>query len=362
MNKRRLLLLGTVAAAVGGAAAYRRVAARSVDSTSVLSNDAALEGLGWGALTAPSRLTITTKDGANLAAWDVGGLESESESESESKSESESSTAPSSAPTSNGKSNGKHSKSSTQTVVLSHCWGCSHAVWIPVARRLVESGYRVVLYDQRGHGGSTRGTAPLNIETLADDLAAVLEARGVHDAVLTGHSMGGMTVMGLAAHRPRVLAERAHSLVLVATAAADMGVGLSQATNIAATLIASPLVSRALRAPNGHRFVRGVFGNNPVPAHMDLTRSLFANCSPAVRAGFLVSMTEMNLLEGIATIGVPTTVVIGSRDRLTAPVRSRQMIDTIPGSRLVTLEGRGHMLPLEDPDAVTDEIIRSIKG
>jgi pimeloyl-ACP methyl ester carboxylesterase len=70
----------------------------------------------------------------------------------------------------------------------------------------------------------------------------------------------------------------------------------------------------------------------------------------------------MNLLEGIATIGVPTTVVIGSRDRLTAPVRSRQMIDAIPGAHLVTLDGRGHMLPLEDPDAVTDEIIRAAKG
>jgi pimeloyl-ACP methyl ester carboxylesterase len=341
MNRRRLMLLGTVAAAVGGAAAYRGLSARSGDSTAVHSDNEALEGLGWGALAAPSRLTVATKDGANLAVWDVGGTEAESTTV---------------------KSNGKSKKSTTPTVVLAHCWGCSHAIWVPVARRLVESGYRVVLYDQRGHGESTRGTSPLNIETLADDLSAVLEARGVRDAVLTGHSMGGMTVMGLAAHRPKVLEDRARSLVLVATAAADMGVGLSQATNIAATLIASPLVTRALRAPNGHRFVRGVFGNNPVPAHMDLTRTLFADCSPAVRAGFLVSMTEMNLLEGIATIGVPTTVVIGSRDRLTAPVRSRQMIDTIPGSRLVTLDGRGHMLPLEDPDAVADEIIRAAKG
>jgi non-heme chloroperoxidase len=51
--------------------------------------------------------------------------------------------------------------------------------------------------------------------------------------------------------------------------------------------------------------------------------------------------------------------MIGSRDRLTAPARADQMVAAIPGARLVTLPGRGHMLPLEDPDAVTEEIERA---
>jgi pimeloyl-ACP methyl ester carboxylesterase len=70
-------------------------------------------------------------------------------------------------------------------------------------------------------------------------------------------------------------------------------------------------------------------------------------------------MTTMNLLEGIATIGIPTTVIVGSRDRLTSPARADQMVRAIPGARLVTLPGRGHMLPLEDADAVTAEIVRA---
>jgi pimeloyl-ACP methyl ester carboxylesterase len=117
-----------------------------------------------------------------------------------------------------------------------------------------------------------------------------------------------------------------------------------------------------MRTPNGHRFVRGAFGVDPLVAHMDLTRTLFADCDPRVRAGFLASMSVMNLIDGIAKIELPTTVLIGSRDRLTPPARSRTLIDTIPGAHLVTLPGRGHMLPLEDPDAVTDEIIRAVKG
>jgi non-heme chloroperoxidase len=317
-HRRGLLALGAAAALVGGAAAYKKVsAAREARD---LSADDDLDALGWGPTGGPTRIDVPTRDGASLAVWDIGG---------------------------------------GPTVVLPHCWGCSHAIWIPVARRLVESGHRVVLYDQRGHGASSRGTAPLSIETLSDDLATVLEARSVTDAVLAGHSMGGMTIMALATDRPAVLAQRARALVLVATAAADLGPGPAGSGRLVAGLIASPAVALALRSSAGHRFVRGVFGADPVRAHMDLTRSLFADTVPHVRAGFLTAMSTMNLLEGIATIGIPTTVMIGSRDRLTAPSRADQMVAAIPGARLVTLPGRGHMLPLEAAEAVTDEIERA---
>jgi pimeloyl-ACP methyl ester carboxylesterase len=218
-----------------------------------------------------------------------------------------------------------------------------------------------VLYDQRGHGESTRGTAQLGIETLADDLAAVLKARDVSDAVLAGHSMGGMTIMGLATFRPEDLTAHAKALVLVATAAADLSLS-SQVDRYTTALMASPVVARALRSSNGHRFVRGAFGVDPVYAHLDLTRTLFADVDPSVRSGYFASMNSMNLLQGIAAIELPTTVLVGSRDRLTAPARANQMVSAILGARLVTLPGRGHMLPLEDPAAVTDEIVRAVKG
>ena len=317
---RGLLALGAATALVGGAAAYRKVSASRAESRPQTTEDR--DALGWGAVDAPPQLAVTTPDGATLAVWEVG---------------------------------------SGPTVVLPHCWGCSHAIWIPVARRLVESGHRVVLYDQRGHGASSRGTADLSIAILADDLAAVLEDRDVTGAVLAGHSMGGMTIMALATYRPAVLATRARALVLVATAAADLGAGPPSIERFATNLIASPVVSLALHSSAGQRFVRGVFGADPVGAHIDLTRTLFAETAPLVRAGFFAAMSTMNLLEGIATIGIPTTVMIGSRDRLTAPARADQMVAAIPGARLVTLPGRGHMLPLEDPDAVTAEIERSFQ-
>ena len=207
-------------------------------------------------------------------------------------------------------------------------------------------GYRVVLYDQRGHGASTRGTAPLAIETLAHDLAVVLDATDVRDAVLAGHSMGGMTIMSLATHRPDVLRERAKATVLVATAATSVGDRSGQSARLASAMVASPVVTRAMRAKNGHFFVRYAFGDSPVRAHVDLTRDLFGGCHGTVRGDFLLAFATMDLLEGIATIDVPTTVMVGSRDALTLPRKAEQIVATVPGARLVILQNRGHMLPL----------------
>ena len=117
-----------------------------------------------------------------------------------------------------------------------------------------------------------------------------------------------------------------------------------------------------MRSSNGHRFVRGAFGVDPVHSHVLLTRDLFAGCDPSVRGGWLAAMTEMNLLEGISGMEVPTTVMVGTRDTLTVPARARVIASTIPGARLVTLEDRGHMLPLEDPDTVAHEIVLATQG
>src|SRR3984957_17373492 len=333
-RSRRLLLVGAgLAAGAAAGAVYKRHAALGAragtgESGPDAGTDDARVALGWGeGVSRPDHQIVRTPDGAELAVWDLAGAGLDA-----------------------------------PVVVLPHCWGCSHEIWLPVARRLREQGYRVVLYDQRGHGASTRGTVPLSIETLAHDLATVLDATDPHNAVLAGHSMGGMTIMSLATHRPDVLKQRAKATVLVATAATNAGGGPAPGTRVANALVASRFVTLALQSKKGHVFVRGAFGENPVRAHMDLTRDLFGSCHGAVRGDFLLSMSTMDLLEGAATIAVPTTVMVGTRDTLTLPKKADQIVATVPGARLITLQNRGHMLPLEDPDAVTDEIVRAVKG
>ena len=88
-----------------------------------------------------------------------------------------------------------------------------------------------------------------------------------------------------------------------------------------------------------------------------LTRDLLLGTTPAARSGFLTAMQAMDLRDGIASIGIPTTVMVGTRDTLTPPPRASELADTIPGAKLVTLDGYGHMLPLEAPDAVADALL-----
>ena len=98
-----------------------------------------------------------------------------------------------------------------------------------------------------------------------------------------GHSMGGMTIMSLATHRPDVFRKRAKATVLVARRP-PVGARLRTGAQVANASVASALVTWAMQSKNGHVFVRGAFGENPVRSHMDLTRDLFGGCHGAVRA------------------------------------------------------------------------------
>ncbi len=239
-------------------------------------------------------------------------------------------------------------------VVLAHCWTGGREVWAPVAHRLIARGHRVVLYDQRGHGSSTVGEAGFSIERLGTDLRCVLEHLDVVDAVLAGHSMGGMAVQSLVAHHPDVVDDRARALVLVSTAAAGLSRGPADAG--ATRLVASRWVERLLASRVGHALVRGTVGAEVRKRHLELTRDLFVACPPDTRAGCLGAMQVMDLREGVARAGVPVTVLVGTRDRLTPPGHAEELATAVPAAELTTVDDLGHMLPLEAPDEVAEVI------
>lgn len=226
------------------------------------------------------------------------------------------------------------------TVVLSHCWMGSRTMWAGVARRLVERGHRVIAYDQRGHGASSIGDEGCTIEALAADLAVILERADARDAVLAGHSMGGMTIQAFAAAHADIAEARVRRFVLVATAAGGLGRG--RLTDVAGAVIAAPLLDRVLSTRRGHALVRTAHGRDVAHGHLVATRDLLVATDPAVRRDFLTSIGTMDLRPGLREVAIPTTVVAGQRDRLT-PVRlSRHIADAVPDARLVVLPDAGH--------------------
>ena len=241
-----------------------------------------------------------------------------------------------------------------RTVVFSHCWTGAMDLWGAVARRLVASGHRVVLYDQRGHGRSTLGQARLTVDRLGDDLRTVLEALDVRDAVLAGHSMGGMTIQALAANHPQVVATRARGIALAGTAAHVSRVPVPAA--VAHAVIGERGTARL--AAQDPWSMRRMFGDVVHRTHVDAARDALLATTGAARAECLVAMTRMDYRRGLAQIDVPTVVLVGSKDRLTAPARARVLAAAIPGARLEVLPGIGHMLPLEVPDVLAATIER----
>ncbi len=247
------------------------------------------------------------------------------------------------------------------TVVLVHGWIEDHRFWAPVARRLVEAGFRVVAIDQRGHGDSDRGTAPYRPETLADDVRTWVEDLDLHDIVLAGHSMGGLASMAFAIEHPELATERLRGLVLVATLAAppkdprlpevefDMGRFL-------------PLIDRFMRLENyGLLSLVRVFGTNPARIQMEVTRTGFLTTDKTSRADAARMLTDFDLRPGLGDIDLPSVVIAGTHDQLTFLHTNEEIADHIPGCRFEVLPGRGHMLMFEAPDQVTEQIILAAK-
>jgi pimeloyl-ACP methyl ester carboxylesterase len=243
------------------------------------------------------------------------------------------------------------------TFVLIHGWTNDRRVWGVVAQRLVKDGHRVVVWNQRGHGGSTGGDDGYTVDAIGGDVRAVLEQLDLHDVVLVGHSMGGMASMafltGHADARDRVAA-----VALVATAAAGLGMkGGALAERVAAQVIAHPRVERALSSASiGPLLVRNTVGRNAVHSHLEAVRELFVATPPEVRAGFLGAMSKMDLADALAELDVPALVLVGARDKLTPPALSRRLAKALPGARLVVLDDVGHMLPIEAPADVVDQL------
>jgi pimeloyl-ACP methyl ester carboxylesterase len=247
-----------------------------------------------------------------------------------------------------------------RTFVFTHGWTNDRRVWGAVAQRLVDDGHRVVVWNQRGHGGSTGGDDGYTIEAIGADVRAVLEQLDLRQAVLVGHSMGGMATMSFLTQFPEER-DRVAGIALVSTASGGVGVnGGAIGERIATHMISHPRLERVMESASvGPMLVRNTVGRTPAGSHLDAVRELFVATPPEVRAGFLGAMTRMDLTEGLAELDVPAIVIVGSRDRLTPPRLARHLVRSLPGARLVVLNHLGHMLPIEAP-AELAELLESL--
>jgi pimeloyl-ACP methyl ester carboxylesterase len=228
-------------------------------------------------------------------------------------------------------------------VILVHGYPLDGAMWSGVARALM-TRFRVLKPDLPGRG-DTPAPSGGSMEEYADFLEAILEGVGA-PAGIAGFSMGGYAALALARRRP----ERLAALALVDTRAQpDDEAGRAKRDEAIAAVrsagvppIADAMVPKLLSPASA--------GNRDL---VERVRRIILRQKPeTVEADLAALRDRSDSRPVLASIAIPTLVVVGAEDGLTPPADSEAMANAIRGARMTTIPGAGHLSPMERPGAV----------
>jgi 3-oxoadipate enol-lactonase len=231
-------------------------------------------------------------------------------------------------------------------VVLLHPFPCRHEFWNPVAEAL-DSRYRLILPDLRGHGDSEIGEGPALMQKHAGDVARVLDAAGVAKAAFVGCSIGGYILFEFW----RRFRERVTSLALCDTRPQS-----DTADGRANRLKAAAAVLEQGTEPFIESMIPKLMGRTTVSMRPDLVdgaRAMMRKMSAEEISLVLRGMAERpDSVADLKSINVPTLIVIGEEDVLSTVADGELMRQNIARSELKVVPKAGHYAPWEQPELV----------
>ena len=237
-------------------------------------------------------------------------------------------------------------------LILSNSLLTNLSMWDEQAAELAKS-CRVLRYDQRGHGGTQATDGKYSFDMLVADVVALMDALSIKRAHFAGISMGGMTALFLGQrHRDRfdriVAADCGPASTPVSAQQWKERIELAGGKGMEA--LADVTIPRwfppdfvATRAPVLDK-VRGMILSTPLKG--------FAGCAEA--------LSNYDLKPGLPAIDRPTLCIVGTKDATLAGMEAINA--AVPGSKLVKLEGAGHLSNLEQPGAFTKAIQDFLKA
>jgi pimeloyl-ACP methyl ester carboxylesterase len=255
------------------------------------------------------------------------------------------------------------------SVVLVHGWTGSIELWNRQLRDLSDQ-FRLIAYDQRGHGRSgTPRAAGYSADALADDLAAVLDAtlRPAERGLLAGHSMGAATIVAVAGRHPELVRDRVAGVLLASTGVDELVVRgrlvplplpLARAARPLTTLLLTRRTSRRRDSWLTRRAVRyATLSRSASVDDVVLCTGMTVACAPGTRQGFARTLARLDLSAALPNLDVPAVVLVGIADRLTPVWHARRLAAALPRClRLVEVPGVGHMTPLQAPAVIADAV------
>lgn len=246
-------------------------------------------------------------------------------------------------------------------VVLLHGWPLDSRSWEPQLYPLLTAGYRVITYDRRGFGRSSRPTIGYDFDTLADDLDAVLGGLDVQDAVVVGFSLG---TGELARYIGRHGTERLRAAVLIESLAPSFAKSADNPSGVDAAGVSG--VQQAI-LEDRYAWLTGLIGDflnldeyRGKRVSDDTVRAMWnagAEASPyatwACPPGWLDDFTI-----DITRIDIPTLIMHGTADRI-LPIegQGRRLHTALPDARYVEIDGGPHVMCVTHAEEVNRELL-----
>jgi pimeloyl-ACP methyl ester carboxylesterase len=264
------------------------------------------------------------------------------------------------------------------TVVFVHGFALNLDCW-----HFQRAGYRglvrTVFFDQRSHGRSGRSSpSHATIDQLGHDLRQVIDEMVPEGRiVLVGHSMGGMSIIALAEQHPELFGDRITGVALISTTAGGLHphrlllpllpetFGGDIAQRLVAGLARTGRVVESLRRVSKDIAMVATdalaFGDDVPPDYVQFVDEMLSSTKFEVIAEFFPNFEALDKFATISALErIPTTILCGTADKVTAVGHSRKLHAQIPGSQLVECEGAGHMVIIErheQVNAALDQLI-----
>ena len=244
-------------------------------------------------------------------------------------------------------------------VALLHGVGGSRRIWSdPVsgtARALAQAGFTALALDLPGYGDSPL-PAGLSIASMAQAVVNTLSALGLQQAVLLGHSMGGMVAQELAAQHP----DRVAALVLACTSPAFGKPGGDWQQAFLRDRLALLDAGQGMAAV-AERLVPAMVAPEVPEAAREAARGIMSAVPEATYRAALHALVSFDRRAGLPAIRVPTLCLAAAHDRTAPPDVMQRMAGHIPGAQYECLQGAGHIANVEQPDAFNATVLAFLR-
>src|SRR5271169_6539138 len=232
-------------------------------------------------------------------------------------------------------------------LVFSNSLATTIAMWDEQAVALSDK-FRVLRYDQRGHGATDAPAGRYPFDTLLADALDLLDALSIERAHFAGLSMGGATALGLAERHP----ER-FDCIIVCDSPCQSTPQSSQQWEERIAVAQKQGIEALVEPTIGRWFPAETVAKNP--PHLDKVRGMIRNTPANGFIGCAAALAAHDYASAVAAVKRPVLLMVGEKDGAT-PAAMRKLSEKLPGSRFAELTGAGHISNMDRPADFTKAI------